>query len=357
MVVKNKRQISNMTPDTGSITIHNVAEVAGVSISTVSRVVNGLGRVAPDTRRNVETAIRRLDFHPNSRAQALSRKRTDTIGLIVPDFEGQYFSMLMEGAHEESQANGVHIMVIKAKGAEAQIEAVSRLCSEGRTDGVILMLSELYDEVLEGVGSVSSPLVILDRDVNLWRLDNILLDNRLGGFEATKHFIDVHGITNVFFVGSAKSNLDNAARAQGFAEALKSVTLDAEDKQFFGNNYSYDEGYRLAREKVFPRIKSQERYGVVAANDDMACGIIDALMDQGIKVPEQVGVTGFDDSDIAIHRRLKITTMRVPIMEIGRMAIRMILNRIVNRVSEPAKVILKARLIVRDSCGCGKGHQ
>jgi LacI family transcriptional regulator len=343
-----------MITETGSVTIHNVAKVAGVSISTVSRVVNGLGRVAPDTRRKVKTAIRRLDFHPNSRAQALSRKRTDTIGLIVPDFEGQYFSMLMEGAHEEAQANGVHIMVLKAKGSDAQIEAVSRLCSEGRTDGVILMLSELYDEVLEGVADVNGPLVILDRDVNVWRLDNVLLDNQLGAFEATKHFIDIHKITNLYFVGSSKSNLDTFARAQGFSDALKSIGQDAQGRQFFGDNYSYDEGYRLAQGKLFPLIAPQEHYGVVAANDDIACGIIDALMDKGIRVPEQVGITGFDDSDIAIHRRPKITTMHIPTKEIGRLAVRMILNRLADRVSEPAKVILKARLVVRESCGCGK---
>jgi LacI family transcriptional regulator len=343
-----------MVTESGSVTIHNVAKVAGVSISTVSRVVNGLGRVAPETRRKVKTAIRRLDFHPNSRAQALSRKRTDTISLIVPDFEGQYFSMLMEGAHEEAQANGVHIMVLKAKGLDAQIEAVTCLCSEGRTDGVILMLSELYDEVLEGIGDINGPLVILDKDVNLWRLDNILLDNRLGAFEATRHFIDIHGITKVFFVGGSENNLDTTARARGFADALKSIGLNAEGRQFFGNSYSYDEGYRLAEEKIFPLIDPEEHYGVVAANDDIACGIIDALMDKGIRVPDQVGVTGFDDSDIAIHRRLKITTMRIPTKEIGRVAVRMILNRLSGRVSEPAKVVLKARLIVRDSCGCGR---
>ncbi|MFA5292192.1 MAG: LacI family DNA-binding transcriptional regulator [Phycisphaerae bacterium] len=343
-----------MVTETGSITIHNVARVAGVSISTVSRVVNGLGRVAPDTRRKVETAIRHLDFHPNSRAQALSRRRTDTIGLIVPDFEGQYFAMLMEGAHEEAQANGVHIMVLKAKGAESQIEAVSRLCSEGRTDGVILMLSELYDEVLEGVGNINGPLVILDKDVNLWRLDNILLDNHLGAFEVTRHFIDVHGITNVFFVGGSEHNVDTTARARGFTDALASIKVTADDKKFFGNNYSYDEGYRLTQEKIFPLIKPQERYGIVAGNDDIACGVIDALMDKGIKVPQQVGVAGFDDSDIAIHRRLKLTTMRIPTKEIGRVAVRMILNRISGQTTEPAKVVLKARLIVRDSCGCGR---
>lgn len=343
-----------MVTETGSITIHNVAKVAGVSISTVSRVVNGLDRVAPDTRHKVKTAIRRLDFHPNSRAQALSRKRTDTISLIVPDFEGQYFSMLMEGAHEEAQANGVHIMVLKAKGSEEKIEAVTRLCSQGRTDGVILMLSDLYGDVLKGIGHINSPLVILDQDVHSWRLDNILLDNRIGAFEATRHFIDTHNVDDVFFLGGSEDNVDTTARARGFADALKSIGLNAKGRQFFGNSYSYDEGYHLAEEKIFPLINPEKHYGVVAANDDIACSIIDALMDKGIRVPEQVGVTGFDDSDMAIHRRLKITTMRIPTKEIGRVAVRMILNRLSGRVSEPAKVVLKARLIVRDSCGCGR---
>jgi LacI family transcriptional regulator len=341
-----------MAAEIGNITILDVAQVAGVSISTVSRVVNRLGRVAPDTRRKVETVIKRLDFHPNSRAQALSRRRTDTIGLIVPDFEGQYFSMLMEGAHQESQDNGVHIMVLKAKGAQSQIEAVTRLCSEGRTDGVILMLSELYDEVLEQIGEINGPLVILDRDVNLWRLDNVLLDNRLGGYEATKHFIDVHGVKDIFFAGGPKGNLDTIARAQGFIEALTQIGVDAQGKQFCCGSYSYDEGYKIVHEKLFSLIEPNRHYGIVAANDDIAAGVIDALMDKGIKVPQQVGVTGFDDSDIAVHRQLKITTMHIPTKEIGRLAVKMILDRLSGQVSEPAKVVLKAKLMVRDSCGC-----
>ena len=341
-----------MEKETASITIHDVAEVAGVSISTVSRVANDLGRVAPETRRKVELAIRRLNFHPNSRAQALSRKRTDTIGLIVPDFEGQYFAMLMEGAHQEAQANGVHIMVLKANGPEEKIEAVTRLCSQGRTDGVILMLSELYSDVLEGIGPINSPLVVLDQDVHSWRLDNILLDNRLGAFEATRHFIDTHNVDDVFFLGGSENNVDTTARALGFSDALKGTGLEAEQRQFFCRNYSYDEGYRLAGKNILPLIEPQKRYGVVAANDDIAGGVMDFLMDSGIEVPRQAGVIGFDDSPIASQRRLKITTMRIPTKEIGRIAVRTILNRLTGKVNEPAKIELKAELIVRQSCGC-----
>jgi len=341
-----------MEKETASITIHDVAEVAGVSISTVSRVTNDLGRVAPETRRKVELAIRRLNFQPNSRAQALSRKRTDTIGLIVPDFEGQYFAMLMEGAHQEAQANGVHIMVLKANGPEEKIEAVTRLCSQGRTDGVILMLSELYSDVLEGIGSINSPLVVLDQDVHTWRLDNILLDNRLGAFEATRHFIDTHNVDDVFFLGGSENNVDTTARALGFSDALKGTGLEAEQRQFFCRNYSYDEGYRLAGKNILPLIEPQKRYGVVAANDDIAGGVMDFLMDSGIEVPRQAGVIGFDDSPIASQRRPKITTMRIPTKEIGRIAVRTILNRLTGKVNEPAKIVLKAELIVRQSCGC-----
>jgi LacI family transcriptional regulator len=341
-----------MEKETASITIHDVAEVAGVSISTVSRVVNGLERVAPETRRKVESAIRRLNFQPNSRAQALSRKRTDTIGLIVPDFEGQYFAMLMEGAHQEAQANGFHIMVLKANGPEEKIEAVTRLCSQGRTDGVILMLSELYSDVLEGIGPINSPLVVLDQDVHSWRLDNILLDNRLGAFEATRHFIDTHNVDDVFFLGGSENNVDTTDRALGFSDALRGTGLEAEQRQFFCRNYSYDEGYRLAGKNILPLIEPQKRYGVVAANDDIAGGVMDFLMDSGIEVPRQAGVIGFDDSPIASQRRLKITTMRIPTKEIGRIAVRTILNRLTGKVNEPAKIVLKAELIVRQSCGC-----
>jgi LacI family transcriptional regulator len=261
--------------------------------------------------------------------------------------------MLMEGAHQEAQESGVHIMVLKAKGPEEKIEAVTRLCSQGRTDGVILMLSDLYSDVLEGIGHISSPLVILDQDVRSWRLDNILLDNRLGAFEATRHFIDIHNVDDVFFLGGSEDNVDTTGRALGFSDALKGTGFEAEQRQFFCRNYSYDEGYRLTEKNILPLIEPQKRYGVVAANDDIAGGVIDLLMDSGIEVPRQAGVIGFDDSPIASQRRLKITTMKIPTKEIGRMAVRAILNRLTGKVTEPTKIILKAELIVRQSCGCG----
>ncbi len=339
---------------TGKVTIHNVAKAAGVSISTVSRVINGMDRVMPSTRRKVEAAIRKLKFYPNSRAQALSRKRTNMIGLIVPDFEGDYFTKLMAGAHEEAEASGFYLMVIKAKGTNAKIQTVKRLQFEGRTDGLILMLDELHGKVLEMIGQDNEkPIVILDKDVQYRRFDNILVDNRTGAFDAACHLIYEHGIKRLFFVGGSEDNVDTVARARGFRDAIIHAGVEETDTGiFFADQYSYDEGCRLATQKILPLISPGENYGIVAANDDIACGVIDAMINGGFHVPEQVAVIGFDDSLVAVRRGLKLTTMRIPLREIGRTSIRMIMDRLVNNTSESAKIILKTRLIVRDSCGC-----
>lgn len=345
-----------MLNNSDKTTIHSVAKEAGVSISTVSRVINGLDRVAPSTRHKVEQAVRKLKFYPNSRAQALSRQRTDMIGLLVPDFGGQYFTMLMEGAYEQAVDYGINIMVIKAKGAEAKINAVTRLRAEGRTDGVILMLDELHDKVLEVVRQDDQPLVILDKDVEHRRIDNILVDNLTGAFEATMHMLDVHRVTRMFFVGGPKINVDTTERAQGFANALKSVGMEIDGSLFYAKHYAYDNGYSVAKNEIIPLITRGELSGVVAANDELACGIIDALVESGIQVPQEVGVIGFDDSQLAVRRKLKLTTMRIPMKEIGRAAVRMIMNQLDDNAvrSGPSKLILKAELVVRNSCGCGK---
>ena len=175
------------------ISIYDVAKEAGVSISTVSRVFNRRDRVAPDTRKAVEKAIRRLEFLPNTQARALSRKRTDTIGLILPGFRGDYFGRLMEGVDEEARHADLQMTVSKATGPDAKIKTIKRILNEGRVDGLILMLDEMKGEVLDQLHDSDTPVVILDKDVEHRHLDNILLDNRTGARDATLHLIQVHG--------------------------------------------------------------------------------------------------------------------------------------------------------------------
>lgn len=341
-----------MAESSNKTTIHSVAKAAGVSIATVSRVLNGKDRVAPETQKKVLAAVERLNFYPNSRAKAFSSQRNDMIGLVVPDFKGQYFTTLMEGAFEEAKEHNVNIMVLKAKGSQEKIKTLQNIRREGRTDGIILMLEELHDKVLENIGKEKKPIVILDKNVNYRKLDNILVDNKTAAFEATSHMIQIHKPEYLFFVGGPENNLDTIARSQGFKDAIQYAQQDIKDNIFFAGQYEYDLAYTLTKDKLLPLLSENVQAGIIAANDDLACGVIDALESSQVRVPGDVGVIGFDDSMIAIRRRLKLTTMRTPVNEIGKSAVRMLMNRLNNKQSEPSQLILKSKLIIRNSCGC-----
>ena len=207
-----------MTTD-DNISIHDVARMAGVSISTVSRVLNGRDRVSQETRKTVEAAIEQLNFFPNNRARALSRKRTDTIGLIVPGFLGDYFGRLMEGVDEEARLAGFHLMISKANTPQTKVDSIKRILTEGRVDGLILMLDELKGKVLDHLEDIRSPLVILDTDVGHRSLDNVLVDNRTGAHLATRHMLEAHGLRNLLFIGGPEGNTDSLERAAGFRAA------------------------------------------------------------------------------------------------------------------------------------------
>jgi len=337
-------------------TIQDVAKEAEVAKSTVSRVINGLDRVSPATRKKVKDAVRKLDFYPNSRAQAFGSKRTGMIGLLVPDFEGQYFTGLMGGAFEQAKDYGINIMVLKAKLPEERVEVLKRLREEERVDGVIMVFAERYSKALNAIGGNFENLVILDKDVGRLRLDNVFVDNLTGSFEAARHLLDVHKAEKIFYAGGGKESIDVMNRAQGFTNALVSAGMEIEGTKFFAKRYGYDDGYSLAQNDIIPLIKKGGFNGIVAANDQIACGVIDALVESGFQVPEEVGVIGFDDSRLAIWRNLKLTTVRNPVDEMGAEAVKMIVNRLSEDSirSGPSKLILRTELIVRQSCGCGQ---
>jgi len=336
-----------------NISIHDVAEMAGVSISTVSRVLNDRSRVAEKTRHAVEKAVRRLNYSPNIRGRALSLQRTDTIGLVLPDFMGDYYGRLMEGVDEAARKASYHLIVTKAKGTTVKKEAIQRLLNGGRVDGLILMVDRQNEELLEGLDRIGRPLVILDKDVGHRHLNNVLVDNRTGARDATDHLISVHQHTNLIFVGGPKDNIDSMDRADGFRDALRAAGIKTRAGRFLATDYNYISGFRVAQ-KLVPKLKEKKRWGIVAANDELACGIMEALIREGFRIPNQVAVVGYDDSHLARLSHPTLSSVRIPLKEIGHTAVRIILNKLREPSSECSKIILKGRLVLRHSCGCAQ---
>ena len=268
------------------ISIYDVAKEAGVSIATVSRVLNGRDRVAPQTRKSIEKAIKQLEFQPNTQARALSRMRSDTIGLVLPGFRGDYFGRLMEGVDEEAHNAGLQIMVSKATGPQAKIDTIKKILNEGRVDGLILMLEELKGEVLDQLHDSETPIVVLDKDVQHRHLDNILLDNRTGARDATQHLIKAHGISNLLFVGGPKENIDTCDRAEGFFDALKEASIESQSNCFYNAEYSYDSGYLLAK-KTDPPLEKIKRLGNCGSKRRSGSGNYFSFAPTGISYPRR----------------------------------------------------------------------
>lgn len=332
--------------------IHDVARLAGVSIATVSRVANGRDRVAPQTARDVAKAIAKLGYRPNARARALSRQCSDTLGLVLPGFFGDTFGRMMRGVDAQARRAGLRLIVSRAATTLGKLEETERLVSDRAADGVIVMLDQRDDDGLERLASLRAPVVVLDRNVGRHTLDNVLVDNAAAGFEATDHLIRTHGLTDLLFLGGPDTNIDTMERARGFSEARKAAGLEGEAGLFFAGSYSYDSALKATRDLLVPALGADKRHGVVAANDDLARGVVDALSDVGLSVPGDVAVVAFDDSRVAGLGRPTLSSVRAPLEDVGRAAVKMVVDRLAEPGSQPVKTILKGALVARASCGC-----
>lgn len=336
-------------PRTKNLSIHDVAAEAGVSIATVSRVINGKDRVAPETRTRVEEAMRKLDFRPNRQARALGLRKTNTIGLVLPDLLGEFFSELMHGVDTAARDSNMNLMVIRAVGSEDEEAVCEEFLGSGAVDGLIFMISQLDDRAVHELARYKNSLLVIDRDLGELGIDNVLVDNRSGGFEATAHLIEEAKVQHLLFIGGPERNVDSRDRYLGFLDALRRSGKAPGDDHHFTSDYSYGSACEIASTLVQRIRQSRGRWGIVAANDCLARGVIDTLLDNGITVPEKVAVVGYDDSQLAKLTRPQLTSVRVPLRELGRTALCLLRDRINKVRLEQSTIVFKGRLIKRAS--------
>lgn len=332
-----------------NLSIHDVAQEASVSIATVSRVINGKDRVAPETRQRVQDAMRKLDFRPNRQARALGLRRTNTIGLVLPDLLGEFFSELMHGVDTAARDSNMNLMVIRAVGAEEEKAVCEEFLGSGAVDGLIFMISQLDDKAVHELIRYKDSLLVIDRDLGDQGIDNVLVDNRSGGYEATTHLIQDARVEHLTFIGGPAENVDSRDRYLGFMDATRRHGFRLEGEHYYQTDYSYEFANTIS-ERLIPRIRrSQGRWGIVAANDDLARGIIDPMLDAGLSVPNDVAVVGYDDSQLARLARPPLTSMRIPLRELGRTALCLLRDRINGVRLEQSTIVFKGRLIKRRS--------
>lgn len=336
----------------GPVSIRDVAAAAGVSIATVSRVVNKPASVAPGTAAKVRKVIKDLGYVPNPLAQVLSSRESHVIGLALPRFHGEFMTWLLHGADEEAARLGYHLMMTTIATSDDG-HARRHIVGSNLIDALLVVITETEDHLAHDVLETGLPTVVIDTDLSHKGLDSVILDNDRGTREAVEHLLRWVDPSNLYFVGGPRTNFDTIERGKAFAGALASFAPShamSTDQSIMGEYsiaWGKEWGIRMIGKKKLGG--NNGCVGVLAANDKIAVGIMQAAEDAGIKIPDQLRIVGFNDSQLSRIVRPNMSTVSLPMKDLGAMAVRLLVRRIEDRTGEVICTRLATRLVVRES--------
>jgi len=326
--------------------IKDVAKEAGVSIATVSRVLNDIDVVNEDTKKKVVEAIKKLSYRPNIVARSLKTQRTKTIGILLPDISNQFYPEIVRGAEDVSNIYDYNIILCNSDLDIEKEKEYLRVLSEKMVDGVIYMSSSLNEEILELINELNLKTILVETKDKDGLLPSVTIDNVKGSYDSTKFLIE-KGIKDIAFIGVKKDNLNAwGDRYVGYENAMKEAGIEIDPELVYLNSIKVKSGYEGIQKFVNQNKKFK---GVVCASDDVAMGAINALRDNGLRIPEDVSVIGFNDNFAASIFYPKITTVSQPTYDMGSVAMRMLIKLLNKKELEEPHYVLEHELIERES--------
>jgi len=341
----------------GTLTIYDVAKLAGVSIASVSRVLNGQGTPRAETRDRVMRAVRELSFVPDGAARALSNGLKEVVGVVFRRENGEtylegedesflFIDVINRGIEVGARRRGFDLLISSVGfNDDNVVERIGALA--GKADGLIL-----HDRMLSAAGIARLadmvPVVTLAGSSTPASM-NVRCDNEAGIRDLVRHLVIEHGYRSLGYVSGRADSPDNRTRQHAFETEAVAVGAEIDTGQAWQGNYSAAGGANvveslLAAGRKLPR-------AILCANDQTALGVIHALAQRGVRVPQDVAITGFDDVPVARHLHPPLPTVRQPMQELGAMAFEILYSRI-SAAAGKADTVLPVELVVRESCGC-----
>lgn len=333
------------------VTIKDVARVAGVSVATVSRALNGQTNVVAAVRDRVFAAAANLRYSPNAAARSLSSRRTHALGVVLPDLHGEFFSELIRGVDQVARANGLHLLVSSYHGHQEEQGAALR-SMRGRVDGLLVMspYASIPAALIDDLAAM--PAVLVNSQAAASGIVAIDVDNYGGAVAMVEHLV-ASGHRRIAFIAGPEDNFDAHERLRGYRDALAQALPSSQELILLGE---FDEasGHAAGLKLIARSIRPD---AVFAANDMMALGCLFAFAQGGVVVPNEIALAGFDDIPLAGYVHPGLTTMRVDISGLGERAAQMLLARIGNpREPAPERVVLPTELVVRASSAGREAH-
>ena len=328
------------------VTIRDVAREAQVSVATVSRVLNASGPVREETRRLIREVAGRLRYVPHGGARSLITRRTDTLGVLLPDLYGEFFSELIRGMDDAAQKHRLQLLISSSHADKHELETAMR-AMRGRVDGVVVMSPDLDAESLLNIPK-SLPVVLLCSSPSGDAPDSLTIDNCRGARAMVRHLVSL-GHRRIAIIKGASRNYDAAERLRGYRLALREAgitpTRDVERDGGFTESGGF--AAALALLTVSPRPTA-----IFAANDAMAIGALSALRQSGVHVPGEMAIAGFDDIPLARYMDPPLTSVRVPISDLGALAVEMLVHGVAHKNHHARQCArVSTELVIRRSCG------
>lgn len=351
--------------------MYDVAERSGVSIATVSRVYRNPDSVRVQTREKVMEAARELGYVPSGSARGLASRTTGVLGLCFPDFADQdaetaaaasdadddravmlYSDQIIRGMERAARRHGYALLIAASLegGPESLVAKVA-----GRVDGFAVLARTVPTEDLEVI-SRRLPVVMLAGPREIDHLDHIVVANAEGERELTRHLIEDHGLRRLAFIGGGEDSPDSQARFRGFQEACRDAGLPVPSRPELRAGMMTQAEGALAADTLLDRSEGtgvERPEAMLFANDQMAVGALQALERRGVRVPEDIAVTGFDGIPLSRIVRPPLTTVRQPIRLLGEQAVELLVQRLADPGRAPVSLELPVSVTRRASCGCG----
>ena len=325
-----------------NVTIRDVAARAGVSVATVSRVFNQKGPIRQETVRRVMDVAGEMQYVPHAGARSLSTRSTRTIGVVLPDLHGEFFSEVIRGIDLAARENGYHLLLSGSHADRDEMRAVVQAV-RGLVDGLIVMSPDLDPAALCAELPLGVRAVLLNAKVE--GRPSITIDNSAGARDVVRHLASL-GHTHLAFITGPARNADAEQRRRGFRSGARALGLECVE---VAGDFTEDSGYEAAKQVLAMKPRPT---AVFAANDSMAIGALSGFRDAGVRVPDGIALVGFDDIPIARFLDPPLTTVKVPIAELGRRGLQLLIADLDDsngRPQSPSR--LETSLVVRRSCG------
>lgn len=333
-----------------NITLKDVARESGVSVPTVSRVVNQEKYISDGVKIKVEKAIKKLNYRPEWTARSLRLRRTDTIGVIIPNVADYFFGSVVLAVEKFFREKEKDIILFCTLNDEKMEEKALELAISKRVDGIILItICKNENTILSLINDFGIPIVVVDNKLKIKNLDQVLSDDIGGSIKLINHLIKIHGYKRIACISGPLDESSGLDKLIGYKNALQSNGIQIEDKYIEIANWKKSEAYK-ATEKLIKLDKRPEAIYCVSAN--MLIGCLRYLIDDDIRVPEEVALVTFDDYDFVSVLCPPVTSLERIDIKMGEKSAELLFRRINGDKEEYKEVRISSDLIIRKSCGC-----